>query len=363
MTRQVINLGTADKGNGDPIRTAFGKVNDNFAEIYAILGNNASGTTITTDVIGSVFADDSTKIVDGVNGTLHGRLIGDVEGSVFADDSTKLIDGITGKIVGPIQTSVSNVSITGGTNGQVLTTNGSGTLSWTSISSSGITASSSDTLTNKTINIATGQGNTFQIQGNSITSYSGSGAVIALTTMPTLNAFNIGNGSNLTVDGGTGVYYWNGQSGIAEAGIDKAGVYRSSSSATNSLFTFASNGSGTMSAAVEGSLFIGSVLPSNNGGLSTAYSGWLVVQSGAKFGGDLNTLGGLHFDDNTTGYIRFQNGNVCKIVSAPAHQYGQNGDVAGMTAYDAEYFYWCYQNYVDNSTACWRRVARSLTSW
>lgn len=135
MTRQVINLGTADKGNGDPLRTAFGKVNDNFAELYAILDNNASGTTITTDIIGSVFADDSTKIVDGVNGTLHGRLIGDVEGSVFADDSTKLIDGITGKIVGPIQTSVTNVSITGGTNGQVLSTNGSGVLSWISQSS------------------------------------------------------------------------------------------------------------------------------------------------------------------------------------------------------------------------------------
>jgi hypothetical protein len=334
MTQQIINVGTADKGDGDPLRTAFTKVNANFTEVYNILNNQTQGTIQTTDIIGSVFADDSTLLVDGVGG----------------------------KLVGPIQTSVANVSITGGTNGQVLTTNGSGTLSWTS-SSSGITASSSDILTNKTINIATGQGNTFQIQGNSITSYSGSGAVIALTTMPTLNAFNIGNGSNLTVDGGTGSYYWNGQSGVAEAGIDKAGVYRSSSSATNSLFTFASNGSGTMSAAVEGSLFIGSALPSNNGGLSTAYSGWLVVQSGAKFGGDLNTLGGLHFDDNTTGYIRFQNGNVCKIVSAPAHQYGQSGDVAGMTAYDADYFYWCYQNYVDNSTACWRRVARSLTSW
>ena len=30
MARQIINLGTADKGNGDPIRTAFGKINSNF---------------------------------------------------------------------------------------------------------------------------------------------------------------------------------------------------------------------------------------------------------------------------------------------------------------------------------------------
>lgn len=34
MTQQTINLGTADKGNGDVLRTAFGKVNANFAELY-----------------------------------------------------------------------------------------------------------------------------------------------------------------------------------------------------------------------------------------------------------------------------------------------------------------------------------------
>lgn len=138
MARQIINLGTADKGNGDPIRTAFEKTNSNFAELYAILAGGGGARVIATDIIGSVFGDDSTKIVDGVSGTLHGRLIGDVEGSVFADDSTKLIDGITGKIVGPIQTSVSNVSIAGGTNGQVLSTNGSGILSWITTTSSNV---------------------------------------------------------------------------------------------------------------------------------------------------------------------------------------------------------------------------------
>ena len=34
MTQQIINLGVADKGNGDVLRTAFTKVNDNFAELY-----------------------------------------------------------------------------------------------------------------------------------------------------------------------------------------------------------------------------------------------------------------------------------------------------------------------------------------
>jgi len=38
MTQQTINVGTADKGNGDPLRTAFIKVNANFNELYAALG-------------------------------------------------------------------------------------------------------------------------------------------------------------------------------------------------------------------------------------------------------------------------------------------------------------------------------------
>jgi hypothetical protein len=39
MTQKIINLGTAaNKGDGDVLRTAFGKVNDNFTEVYAAMG-------------------------------------------------------------------------------------------------------------------------------------------------------------------------------------------------------------------------------------------------------------------------------------------------------------------------------------
>ena len=37
MAKQTINIGTtANDGNGDQLRTAFDKVNDNFDELYAI---------------------------------------------------------------------------------------------------------------------------------------------------------------------------------------------------------------------------------------------------------------------------------------------------------------------------------------
>lgn len=35
MAKQTVNIGTsANKGNGDPLRTAFTKINNNFDELY-----------------------------------------------------------------------------------------------------------------------------------------------------------------------------------------------------------------------------------------------------------------------------------------------------------------------------------------
>ena len=68
MAQQNINIGTsANKGVGDPIRTAFTKVNANFTELYA----QPDGTIAQkTDITGSVFGDDSTLLVDAVNSTI-----------------------------------------------------------------------------------------------------------------------------------------------------------------------------------------------------------------------------------------------------------------------------------------------------
>jgi hypothetical protein len=103
-----------------------------------------------TDIIGSVFADDSTMLIDGtsgrivgpvfanvtgdvtgnVTGTLTGNsagthtgavvgnvtgnvtgfLTGDSKGSVFADDSTMLVDGTNSRIVGPVDSATVKAS-------------------------------------------------------------------------------------------------------------------------------------------------------------------------------------------------------------------------------------------------------------
>ena len=81
MTRQIINIGTADKGNGDPIRVAFEKANSNFAELYAILAGGGGAQIIETDIKGSVFADDSTVMVDSVGNKIFANTaeLGNIE--------------------------------------------------------------------------------------------------------------------------------------------------------------------------------------------------------------------------------------------------------------------------------------------
>lgn len=37
MAQQIINVGVANKGNGDPLRSAFVKANSNFTELYQLL--------------------------------------------------------------------------------------------------------------------------------------------------------------------------------------------------------------------------------------------------------------------------------------------------------------------------------------
>ena len=68
MAIEIINIGTSqNKGDGDPLRTAFEKVNANFAEL-------AAGVSGVTDIQGSVFADNSTLLVDAVTATIPGYI-------------------------------------------------------------------------------------------------------------------------------------------------------------------------------------------------------------------------------------------------------------------------------------------------
>ncbi len=91
MAKQTINIGSsANKGDGDPLRTAFDKINDNFTELYARAENTDSQTLTLTG--------NTLSISGGNSVTLNISPTGDLKGSVFADDSTLLVDAVNGVI-------------------------------------------------------------------------------------------------------------------------------------------------------------------------------------------------------------------------------------------------------------------------
>ena len=78
MAKQTINLGSsANDGTGDPLRTAFDKINDNFDELY-LYSTAASGNNIT--ITGNTIASDNT----------NGNIILDPNGTGIVDIDTTL---------------------------------------------------------------------------------------------------------------------------------------------------------------------------------------------------------------------------------------------------------------------------------
>jgi len=149
--------GIATIQNSSPAQPAFGRIrlsddpfgiNDVVAETTTdqltldagygiILTNTPASDTLKIeldqkiDINGNVYADDSTILVNGLEGNIPannligtatidlvgnttGYHTGDVTGSVFGDDSNKLIDAVESKIVGPVEnTAIATNTITG----------------------------------------------------------------------------------------------------------------------------------------------------------------------------------------------------------------------------------------------------------
>jgi len=150
MARQVINIGSATyAGDGESLRSAFDKINNNFNELY---DSDITTSTITKDLKGSVFSDDSTLMIDGTSGRITsnalsqngatsgqvlawnsvaeewrpsdvslagGNITGDLKGSVFADDSTVLVDAVGGTIPAANLTGTATINITGDVTGDL----------------------------------------------------------------------------------------------------------------------------------------------------------------------------------------------------------------------------------------------------
>lgn len=159
MAKQIINTGTtANDGTGDPLRTSFTKTNTNFNEIYNAVGN---GTTLTNlinnageiELVGvpnkisftyANFASlpnatNFTGCVAYVTGT--GSLYYAHSGQwrkLLTDTSNGAITSYTDNL-SPVAYSgdLLDLGIADGTSGQVLTTDGAGNFSFTTVSGGG----------------------------------------------------------------------------------------------------------------------------------------------------------------------------------------------------------------------------------
>jgi len=163
--------------------------------------------SITGDLKGSVFADDSTKLVDGVEGKIVGPVEADVtgnvtgnttgthQGNVIADDSTVLVEAYSGTINlnNTSITSLVDVDYVSPVAGHVLKWNGT---TWTSQAESGAAVSASNA------DLLDGFDSPYFLDYNNFTNTPSLGAVATsndyndLDNTPSLSAVAISNDYN-----------------------------------------------------------------------------------------------------------------------------------------------------------------------
>ena len=66
MAQQIINIGALpNDGSGDPLRTAFNKINNNFAELFTAPFNTASANTTGSGANQVIFTTPAPTFIQG----------------------------------------------------------------------------------------------------------------------------------------------------------------------------------------------------------------------------------------------------------------------------------------------------------
>lgn len=107
MAKQTVNLGTmADNKSGDPLRTAFTKINENFTELYNGAGSNIR-TTVTKTAVNSIGIATALTVTNSPNANWvngNGILANGINFAVAVTDGVATVstinDGGTGHYVG-----------------------------------------------------------------------------------------------------------------------------------------------------------------------------------------------------------------------------------------------------------------------
>ena len=379
MAKQTINLGTsANKGDGDPLRTAFDKVNDNFDEVYSLLG--ATGGDVDDVVAPMLVHDQHTNVTvtrdDDANIIIFSvdQAVTDLKGSVFGDDSTLLVDSVNSKIVGAIETTTINASAI--PNGGVQTGEGAWNLFLKYQPDTGEIKYHSidfrDILSNLGNIDADLRGSVFADDSTLLVDAVAGKIVGPIETATISGVTDIVSGANLDQN----MYISTKSGGTAYTNA----AFRYSSALSSPVTEFV--GPTVLEAIKVGDidiLYAPTIFADTNPGSGNKID--LTITAGVDngntgFQGQLNLgtnntdtinigTGGIADtinigDDTTT--ITTINGKLQILSTPPATSKGAADDVPGLVAFDNFYIYYCTSTY-DGVLDIWKRVAWTGDTW
>jgi hypothetical protein len=311
------NLSSLNANLGNlAIANFFSGSGNNLSNIQAA---NISGQVANALLSGTVYTNAQPNITSV--GTLTG----------LTSTGTVNLTGASNVALGP----VANVHITGGSNGQYLQTDGSGTLTWSTVASG---SSSNISNGNSNVNIPTANGNinltavgnttmvitgtganisgTANVTGNltagNITAGSGTGGNIiggnlisanyftgTLTTAAQPNITSVGSLTGLTVSNATGVVDFTTTANVTLGGVGNLHIaggtngYVLQTDGSGTLSWVAQSGGGTISNISNGNSNVN--IPSSNGNINVSAVGnanvVVITGTGANINGTLNVTG------------------------------------------------------------------------
>ena len=333
MSQQSINLGTADRGNGDPLRVAFDKVNDNFTELYN--GVVATGV-VSTSASPPVSPGEGDLWWDSGEGNLYvyyqSNWIGAYTGSAGPDG----LPGAQG-IQGPA--GIRGLKGNTGDIGPRGYTGETGTQG--EVGPRGLKGDQGEPGPAGTNGVAGETGTQGETGPRGVKGDTGDAGAAGLNGTPGIQGTQ-------GIQGETGPRGLKGDTGESGAnGLDGA-------DGTDGL-----PGEQGL-AGVDGADGADGIdgLP----GVTVQFSETAPLDPTS---GDLwwNTIDGNLYLYFSSAWISATSLTASYFyVPVPAHSVGQPGDTAGLVAYNSSYFYLCYTNY-DGSTNIWKRILWNLDTW
>ena len=324
MAQQIIDLGTsANAGDGDNLRSAMDKTNDNFTEVYTA-GPVGSNITITNNSISSTntngnitLATDGTGVIQVANDIIPDvnnlRYIGNANirhKGIYVGSAGIISDGPLG-LPDFANTTVRDATITTPADGQLVLTDGNVQVyysnSWSTISGAtgGINNVVDDTSPQLGGNLDL---NSKNIDGTG--SINITGAVTASANVT--GAYLIGNGSQLTDVSASSATTAGTVTTAAQPNITSVGTL-TSVSVTGNITTTGNITGGNL-------LIGGDVVPDGNvtmgTGNITSQSGNIVTTSGNISGGNIITGGIVSATGNITSTGNISGGNIIGIPSS-----------------------------------------------